>query len=103
MVYRDYVEKKAGQTHEADGLMREIREFLQIQGLTSVRVLNRYDAENLEEESIEESEDSNSNEENVVTTEKKDKISDVEFVKIRFCGCCGKYYDSEGNEVDLLR
>ena len=60
-------------------------------------------AENLEEESIEESEDSNSNEENVVTTEKKEKISDVEFVKIRFCGCCGKYYDSEGNEVDLLR
>ena len=50
MVYRVYVEKKAGQTHEADGLMREIREFLQIQGLTSVRVLNRYDAENLEEE-----------------------------------------------------
>ena len=50
MVYRVYVEKKAGQTHEADGLMREIREFLQIQGLTSVRVLNRYDAENLEED-----------------------------------------------------
>ena len=49
MVYRVYVEKKAGQTHEADGLMREIREFLQIDGLTSVRVLNRYDAENLEE------------------------------------------------------
>ena len=60
-------------------------------------------AENSEEESIEESEDSNSNEENVVTTEKKEKISDVEFVKIRFCGCCGKYYDSDGNEVDLLR
>ena len=49
MVYRVYVEKKAGQTHEADGLLREIRDFLQIQGLTSVRVLNRYDAENLEE------------------------------------------------------
>ena len=49
MVYRVYVEKKAGQAHEADGLMREIREFLQIDGLTSVRVLNRYDAENLEE------------------------------------------------------
>ena len=49
MVYRVYVEKKAGQTHEADGLLREIRDFLQIEGLTSVRVLNRYDAENLEE------------------------------------------------------
>ena len=49
MVYRVYVEKKVGQTHEADGLLREIRDFLQIDGLTSVRVLNRYDAENIDE------------------------------------------------------
>ena len=49
MVYRVYVEKKAGQTHEAEGLLREIRAFLQIDGLTSVRVLNRYDVENIEE------------------------------------------------------
>ena len=49
MVYRVYVEKKAGQTHEADGLLREIRDFLQIDGLKSLRVLNRYDAENIEE------------------------------------------------------
>ena len=49
MVYRVYVEKKAGQTHEADSLLREIKDFLQIGGLSSVRVLNRYDAENIEE------------------------------------------------------
>ena len=49
MVYRVYVEKKAGQTHEADSLLREIKDFLQIEGLSSVRVLNRYDAENIEE------------------------------------------------------
>ena len=49
MVYRVYVEKKAGQTHEANSLLREIKDFLQINGLTSVRVLNRYDAENIEE------------------------------------------------------
>ena len=49
MVYRVYVEKKKGQTHEADGLLREIRDFLQIDALTGVRVLNRYDAENIEE------------------------------------------------------
>ncbi len=48
MVYRVYVEKKPGQTHEASGLKKEIQDFLQIQGLDSVRVLNRYDAENLE-------------------------------------------------------
>jgi len=49
MVYRVYVEKKAGQTHEADSLLREIKDFLQIEGLAGVRVLNRYDAENIEE------------------------------------------------------
>ena len=48
MVYRVYVEKKPGQTHEATGLLKEVQEFLQIKGLASVRVLNRYDAENLE-------------------------------------------------------
>ena len=49
MVYRVYVEKKAGQTHEADSLLKEIKDFLQIGELESVRVLNRYDAENIEE------------------------------------------------------
>ena len=49
MVYRVYVEKKAGQTHEADSLLKEIKDFLQIGALESVRVLNRYDAENIEE------------------------------------------------------
>ena len=43
MVYRVYVEKKKGQTHEADGLLKEIQEFLQIKELTYVRVINRYD------------------------------------------------------------
>ena len=49
MVYRVYVEKKTGQTHEADSLLKEIKDFLQIGELESVRVLNRYDAENIEE------------------------------------------------------
>ena len=48
MVYRVYVEKKAGQSHEADALLKQVREFLQINGLTSVRVLNRYDVEKIE-------------------------------------------------------
>ena len=50
MVYRVYVEKKPGQTHESDGLLKEIRDFLQIQGLTGLRVINRYDAEKLTKE-----------------------------------------------------
>ena len=49
MVYRVYVEKKPGQTHEANGLLHEIQEFLQIDALTSIRVLNRYDVEKIDE------------------------------------------------------
>jgi len=50
MVYRVYVEKKKGQTHEADALLHQARDFLQIGGLRSVRVLNRYDVEKIEKE-----------------------------------------------------
>ncbi len=50
MVYRVYVEKKAGQTHEADNLLKEVKEFLQIKGLASVRILNRYDVERIDED-----------------------------------------------------
>ncbi len=49
MVYRVYVEKKAGHTHEADSLLKEVRDFLQIPALESVRVLNRYDVEQIDE------------------------------------------------------
>ena len=49
MVYRIFVEKKPGQTHEADSLLRQVREFLQIKALESVRVVNRYDVENIDE------------------------------------------------------
>ena len=48
MVYRVYVEKKKGQTHEADSLLKEVKEFLQISCLESVRVLNRYDVEKID-------------------------------------------------------
>jgi len=50
MVYRLYVEKKPGFDHEAHGLLEELRSFLGIKGLTGLRVLNRYDVENLDEE-----------------------------------------------------
>lgn len=48
MVYRVYVEKKPGHTHEADNLFNEITDFLQIKGLNSLRVLNRYDVEKID-------------------------------------------------------
>ncbi len=47
MVYRIYVEKKAELAHEASSLLSEIRTLLGITALESVRVLNRYDADNI--------------------------------------------------------
>ena len=53
MVYRVYVEKKPGLDNEARGLLKDVREFLGIQGLEKVRLLNRYDAENMDPELFE--------------------------------------------------
>ena len=50
MVYRIYVEKKAGLDHEAQSLCSEIKAFLGIGSIERVRILNRYDAENITEE-----------------------------------------------------
>ena len=50
MVYRVYVEKKSELAHEAASLAGEIKNLLQINGVTGVRVLNRYDVENIDKE-----------------------------------------------------
>ena len=50
MVYRIYVEKKAGLENEARALKNELTSMLGIKGIEDVRILNRYDAENITEE-----------------------------------------------------
>jgi len=50
MVYRVYVEKKPQFAHEAKGLENDIIKILQIKGLKSLRVINRYDVENIEKD-----------------------------------------------------
>ena len=50
MVYRVYVEKKQPYAVEAGGLLSEIRSLLQIQSVTSLRLLNRYDVEGIDAE-----------------------------------------------------
>ncbi|MBP3495935.1 MAG: phosphoribosylformylglycinamidine synthase [Clostridia bacterium] len=50
MVYRIYVEKKAGLENEARALLSEIKTFLGINSIEKVRILNRYDAENITEQ-----------------------------------------------------
>ncbi|MBQ8943874.1 MAG: phosphoribosylformylglycinamidine synthase, partial [Clostridia bacterium] len=50
MVYRVYVEKKPGLDNEARALKNDINAFLQIDSLEKVRVINRYDVENITKE-----------------------------------------------------
>ena len=50
MVYRVYVEKKPGLDNEARALKNDINAFLRIENLEKVRVINRYDVENITEE-----------------------------------------------------
>ncbi len=49
MVYRVYVEKKTGFDNEARALLADVREILGIP-VEKIRIINRYDAEDIEEE-----------------------------------------------------
>ena len=49
MVYRVFVEKKAGLQNEAQALLAEARNLLGIEALENVRLFNRYDVENITE------------------------------------------------------
>ena len=50
MVYRIYVEKKEGLRSEADALMKELTSFVGVKSLTGLRIINRYDVENVDGE-----------------------------------------------------
>ena len=50
MVYRIYVEKKEELANEAKALYSELKNLVGISSLESVRLLNRYDAENISEQ-----------------------------------------------------
>ena len=53
MVYRVYVEKRPGFAPEAAGALADFRSFLGLKGLENVRILNRYDVEDIEPELFE--------------------------------------------------
>lgn len=53
MVYRVYVEKKKGLAAEADGMTADAKNLLMIDGIEKIRILNRYDVENIDEELFE--------------------------------------------------
>ena len=49
MVYRVFVEKKPGLAPEAASLLADVRSFLGLTALEDLRILNRYDVEDIEE------------------------------------------------------
>ncbi len=53
MVYRVYVEKREELANEAKALYSELTNLLNIKGLQNVRVLNRYDVENIDKDLFE--------------------------------------------------
>ena len=53
MIYRIYVEKKEGLTQEADALFDDLKNFLGLKGLDKIRIVNRYDVENISKEIFE--------------------------------------------------
>ena len=50
MVYRIYVEKRPGLSPESEKVKSDLRSFLGITALEDVRILNRYDVENIDPE-----------------------------------------------------
>ena len=50
MVYRIFVEKRTELANEAKALLSEVKSLLGINALENVRIINRYDAENITEE-----------------------------------------------------
>lgn len=50
MVYRIFVEKKKELANEAKALLGDARNLLGIKSLEDVRIINRYDAENITKE-----------------------------------------------------
>ena len=50
-MFRLYIERKSGFRNEAESIYSQIKNFLGISGITGVRYINRYDIENIDEES----------------------------------------------------
>ncbi len=50
MVYRVYVEKKKELANEAKALLADVKGLLQLDGIEDIRLINRYDVENIDKE-----------------------------------------------------
>ena len=81
LVHRIYVEKKAELAHEAKALLGDARTLLGIKNLTDVRVINRYDAEDIEKDLFDYAVKNNRKLVSVVTKANICKLSDGLFLE----------------------
>ncbi|HZJ75834.1 MAG TPA: hypothetical protein VFD25_04515, partial [Clostridia bacterium] len=90
MVYRVYVEKKQGFNNEAKQLLEEFNNLLSIKSLTDLRIINRYDVENIDLELLEDAKKNVFSEPQVdnvydeLSFSKKDRIFAVEYLPGQF-------------------
>ena len=82
MVYRIFVEKRPGLSPEAANLLSDLKNFLGIAGLEGVRILNRYDAENITEELFDYAVKTGRTRVDVVTKANIIKATDGKFLRI---------------------
>ena len=80
MVHRIFVEKKQGFAQEAEALCRELVSFLGVKGLSRVRLLNRYDAEDISPEQFRAAVDTVFSEPQVDTALQTPELADADAV-----------------------
>ena len=80
MVHRIFVEKKQGFAQEAEALCRELVSFLGVKGLRRVRLLNRYDAEDISPEQFRAAVDTVFSEPQVDTALQTPELADADAV-----------------------
>ena len=103
MVYRIFVEKKEGLAHEASTLCDDLKKLLLIKGLEKVRILNRYDVENIEEDLFEYCKYTVFSEPQLdVVTDKLDDDADISFAVEFLPGQFDQRADSAAQCIQLI-
>lgn len=80
MVYRVFVEKKEGFASEASSAAEELRNLYSIKGIEKIRIINRYDAEDISEELFETAKKNVFSEPQIDNVSDEADIRDADFV-----------------------
>ncbi len=102
MVYRIYVAKKKEFANEANALASEIKNLLKIEGVSGLRVINRYDVEDIEKELFDKCIDSVFSEPQIDDTFEKLPTADYVFAVEPLPGQFDQRADSAAQCVQLF-